>query len=381
MRYTDNLNLKKPEQTEFYDVDDFNENADKIDAEMMKRLPLSGGTMTGAIVQEQDVALSRSVDNSSIHITGSRNGNTGACLTLFGKASAQYQGCFALTTEDSNQNYKQLIGKPTGELLWGEDKIITSAGGTVNGSLMLNTLLAPNDKTYMSLYGGTGWQKGSALILGGVENEERKGSFELTARSDISHLTTLYGHADGRLKWNDKNIVRSVNNILASGDGNVDLPVATAENYGLVRVAKPTDVLDTVQDAAITPAVYHDVSDFRHKGTAYSLGDKVECMFNHELFLECTKAGTTSSTPLDTRNVKHGQVLTDGTAQWTVRTHIKSVNGVVAGENGDVVIEIPEPDLSKYVPTSEVANAANKIPKYNANGHLVLPNGAEFWIA
>lgn len=31
MKYTNNLNLKKPEQTEFYNVDDFNENADKLD--------------------------------------------------------------------------------------------------------------------------------------------------------------------------------------------------------------------------------------------------------------------------------------------------------------------------------------------------------------
>ena len=31
MNYTDNLNLKKPEQTEFYNVDDFNDNADKLD--------------------------------------------------------------------------------------------------------------------------------------------------------------------------------------------------------------------------------------------------------------------------------------------------------------------------------------------------------------
>ena len=40
--------------------------------------------------------------------------------------------------------------------------------------------------------------------------------------------------------------------------------------------------------------------------------------------------------------------------------------------------QLPEMD---YVPNSEVGNAANKIPKYNASGHLVLPNGAEFWIA
>ena len=33
------------------------------------------------------------------------------------------------------------------------------------------------------------------------------------------------------------------------------------------------------------------------------------------------------------------------------------------------------------VPTSEVANSANKIPRYNASGHLVLPDGSEFWIA
>lgn len=33
-----------------------------------------------------------------------------------------------------------------------------------------------------------------------------------------------------------------------------------------------------------------------------------------------------------------------------------------------------------YITTSDVANSANKIPRYNANGHLVLPSGAEFWI-
>ena len=33
------------------------------------------------------------------------------------------------------------------------------------------------------------------------------------------------------------------------------------------------------------------------------------------------------------------------------------------------------------VPTSEVANSANKIPRYNSSGHLVLPDGFEFWIA
>lgn len=115
--------------------------------------------------------------------------------------------------------------------------------------------------------------------------------------------------------------------------------VATYDTYGLVRVADDTDVLsDDNDEAAITPAVYHEVSDFRHKSTAYKVGDKVECMFNFELFLECTQGGTTGSGALDTRNVTHGQVITDGTVKWTVRTHIKSVNNIVADASGNVII-------------------------------------------
>ena len=29
---------------------------------------------------------------------------------------------------------------------------------------------------------------------------------------------------------------------------------------------------------------------------------------------------------------------------------------------------------------SEVANAANKVPRFNASGHLAFPNGAEMWV-
>lgn len=82
---------------------------------------------------------------------------------------------------------------------------------------------------------------------------------------------------------------------------------------------------------------------FRRMNTAYNVGDKVNCAFKFELFLECTQAGTTSEETLDTRNVTHGQVITDGTVKWTVRTHIKSVNGVVAGADGDVQIPTGEP--------------------------------------
>lgn len=35
--------------------------------------------------------------------------------------------------------------------------------------------------------------------------------------------------------------------------------------------------------------------------------------------------------------------------------------------------------INNFVQQSDVANAANKIPKFSAEGHLVLPSGAEIW--
>jgi hypothetical protein len=244
-------------------------------------------------------------------------------------------------------------------------------------------------------------------------------------------------------KWFEYGNVKSVNGILPNNQGNVEIPVATTASYGVMKVADDNvALLDEATDAAITPAVYHDVSDFRHKNTEYKLGDKVECMFNFELFLECTQGGTTSENPLDTRNVTHGQIITDGTAEWTVRTHIKSINGVVAGADGDInvkslisteipvnadlnnykeagmytchldataatILNAPSPNafflevrtmtdcimqlytafpfnLSMYVRLYYAADgwgAWKEIAMFNTAGHLVMPNGAEFWIA
>lgn len=163
-------------------------------------------------------------------------------------------------------------------------------------------------------------------------------------------------------KWSESGAVKTVNSVAPDTSGNVEIPAATPETYGLVRAATDATVIDEdADDAAITPAVYHDVSDFRHKNTAYALGDKVECMFNFELFLECTKAGTTSSTPLNTRTVKHGQVITDGTAEWTVRTHIRSINNAVADASGNIT-----PEQTGCLPLT-----GGKM-----RGNIVLPVGA-----
>lgn len=59
------------------------------------------------------------------------------------------------------------------------------------------------------------------------------------------------------------------------------------------------------------------------------------------------------------------------------------VTGTLPIANGGTGATTASAALSNLggVPTSDVANSANKIPRYNADGHLVLPDGSEFWIA
>lgn len=120
------------------------------------------------------------------------------------------------------------------------------------------------------------------------------------------------------------------------------VPIGTASlsEYGLVRLASEADVLSEGEGAVVHVPLAYELNDFRRMNTAYNVGDKVNCAFRFEFYLECTQAGTTSANALDTRNVTHGQVLTDGTVQWTVRTHIRSINGSFPDAIGNVDVSI-----------------------------------------
>ena len=54
MNTTTNYGLKKPESTDFYDIDDFNYNSDKIDAELVKKLEAADLTVTLTVLGWED---------------------------------------------------------------------------------------------------------------------------------------------------------------------------------------------------------------------------------------------------------------------------------------------------------------------------------------
>lgn len=135
---------------------------------------------------------------------------------------------------------------------------------------------------------------------------------------------------------------------------------ATASQYGLTKLADETALLTESGEATLTVDKAYQLNDFRRMSTAYVVGDKVNCAFNFGFFLECTQAGTTSADSLDTRNVTFGQVITDGTVQWTVRAHVKSVNNTMPDANGNVTVDIPEPTIA----TEEEAKAGEDNTKF-----------------
>lgn len=92
-----------------------------------------------------------------------------------------------------------------------------------------------------------------------------------------------------------------------------------------------------------------------------------------------------SITELETRVVPIEKGGTGATTVAEARKNLglESTIEVIPITNGGTGATTASAALSNLggVPTSDVANSANKIPRYNANGHLVLPDGSEFWIA
>ncbi len=145
--------------------------------------------------------------------------------------------------------------------------------------------------------------------------------------------------------------------------------IATTSEYGLVKLAdEQAFLMPKDPECAVNVPLVYEVNDFRRLNTAYEVGDRVACAFEYDLFLECTQAGTTSEEMLDTRNVTHGQVITDGTVQWTVRTHVRSINNAVADENGNVTLDVDIPNMPDL---SGVVKSVNTV-KPDTSGNVTL---------
>lgn len=144
---------------------------------------------------------------------------------------------YATKTENSNtlEQAKQYTNSKADTTLKqaktdASQKYLPLAGGKLSGIVYRNT-----DDKAMALYGGSAWNKGSALILFGKDANDENGSngdFIIEAQNGTS-FARLKGSATGQLQWNGKNIVRAVNGEHADAKGNLTIRgVKSAEQDG-----------------------------------------------------------------------------------------------------------------------------------------------------
>ena len=126
---------------------------DQLAKAMAKYLPLSGGTMTGAIKSSSQTTIQATTDNSSIGIYGSTASANGARLLLRGKGHSN-SGWAELSAHDGT-NDKVLALRPDGTLQWGGANIVRSVNGTsadANGNVTITS----------------GYHTGNATSVGGA---------------------------------------------------------------------------------------------------------------------------------------------------------------------------------------------------------------------
>ena len=225
MNYTDNLNLKKPAKGEYYDVKDFNDNADIID-ETIKNLldvlenndygylPLTGGTMAGGIVFTSDGNISKDSNISYFQALGGKTALNGARLNLFGKDYGNNdKGSFQLVTGDGTNAYS-LQGFPNKSLKWCNEDVITGLGGTINGktlSMANGAGITGNNNNWTYITGNNTWESGARLGLYGTANGDasRAGSFSLRADDGNGNSLELIGRPNKKLTWAGNDIFTS----------------------------------------------------------------------------------------------------------------------------------------------------------------------------
>ena len=352
MQKTTNYQLNKIELTDSpADITVINRNWDTIDSELKthsddidalenNKFDKAGGTLSGkTTISEGGLDVTGGTKTDTLNVTGKLNANGG--LTVIGETVTGSLKVSGAVEASGNVTFNgAIIGK-------------TSMLGVVD--VTKGTAPASQKSFHWGIYDKNGFGIPSnrlarvqytigtdnAAQIAVLANRPQEGGTEdtvgiiaqwlnnSTARISVTHHPSTDS--------NDKQVATTywVRNLKA-----------TASQYGLVKLADETALLSEEDEAALTVDKAYELNDFRRMNTAYSVGDKVSCAFCYEFFLECTKAGTTSGTTLDTRNVTFGQVITDGSVEWTVRAHVRSVNDAVADASGNVSLTIPKPEIA-----------------------------------
>ena len=308
--------------------------------------------------------------------------------------SLPIQGDLKLTATDAaGKNGKILLGTSSGTLQWNGKNIVRTVNGTnadANGNIAITSVAnATNatkatqdskgnvitdtylkksgdimtgglgfsrdgyifcsvDNSGLTITGGNGWNKGGALALSGIKNTDNPGSFLLSTKlEDSSFGPQLRGTREGLLQWNGTNLARTVNGTYADADGNIAITSvasstkATQDGAGNVitdtYVKKTGAVLSGDLGFSSTGYIYETTNDKQLMlagGNGWNNGAGLALQGKDQ---SDNPGGFLLSTRLS--DAKPGYQLRgtrEGLLQWSGTNLVRSVNGVRAGDNGNV---------------------------------------------
>lgn len=99
-------------------------------------LPLSGGTMRGAIVfsNEADTFCLKEGDAGASHIYGASTLQNGGVMVVYGKDNDLHPGCFLLQTAYQNGSPSALLGGIDGSLKWCDKEVDRVSSSSISDS-------------------------------------------------------------------------------------------------------------------------------------------------------------------------------------------------------------------------------------------------------
>ena len=361
MELTKNLKLKKPAQEDFYNVDDFNANADILDNEVQNiknsYVPLKGDYIKNLSVNGDTVTYVKGNDTA-----GSFKTKTYSKLSEFTNDTGYItkNGTCAGATNDGNGrnivNTYATKAENSATLTSAKNytdtekaKYLPLTGGKMSGYIYRNV-----DNDAMMVTGGSDVGNGASLCLQG-KSHTSKGGFFIRA-NDGSTSIDFKGTPNGDLVWHGKNIVRSVNGVSADINGNVSISriagdVRTingigADGNGNVNLPLPYLPLTggALTGRIISRNVNNDClrlyggiptdSNDKEQGAMLILNGRERVVTstnvnNHDI------AGCIRVVDLQ-GNLHDFSVSGDGKCSWNGQNIVRSVNGINADASGNV---------------------------------------------
>lgn len=280
-------------------------------------------------------------------------------LMVWGKDAIVYQELREFnrgTNQDYNNCWRRSYYSDNGQSMWSNWQQMSYAATTLAGygitdgmsKNVQNSVSTENvmkrdvNNSYLRLMGGTGAGSGASLQLCGSALTGIEGFFSLIA-VDSARSAILKGSPSGRLTWNNKNIVRSINNVAADDNGNVNITVGGSGSGGSIAVDAELSSTSTnpVQNKVIYNALLGKVGTDIYSGFALIGGGSSIVWRQGSQPLGSINATNYSGTALAATCDGQSNVITDTYAKKAeLNSYVKTVNNVAPDDNGNVTITV-----------------------------------------